>query len=380
MTSYNFVGNYVSGGSSTTFEARITLNSGVASLFEITNIGSSAQQTTNVSGINFVSNTVANNTFTDVGNSPVFYFVSTVLDGQGNLFSLQFDSSDREEYSFMVNSAGLSVSGTFTSSAFFTVPGAPTGVSGIPANDSVHLSWFQPNSNGGSAITSYTVTAYDGGSLVSTTTGIQSTTVVIRGLQNGTAYTFKVQAINIVGGSALSDFSAPVIPRHLVCFAEGTRLLTQDGYKAIETLTSEDRLLTTENRSTSLQLSRIHVPCTTKATAPYVVAKGALGENIPSVPLYLSPAHKIAVRDNVWVHASKGATLGLNIKQCPIGKPVTYYHVRCENYARDVILAEGVATESLANLKEDSVTFKKTDKVGVFLRNEYKEPTKSLGK
>jgi hypothetical protein len=170
-----------------------------------------------------------------------------------------------------------------------------------------------------------------------------------------------------------------VTPRsnRLVCFVEGTRLLTQNGYKAIETLTSEDRLLTTEHRSTSFQLTRIHVPRTTKATAPYVLAAGALGENIPSVPLYLSPSHKFTVRDNVWVLASKGATLGLDIKQCRIGTPVTYYHVRCENYARDVILAEGVATESLANpnLKQDCGVFRKTNKAGVFLRNEYKEPT-----
>ena len=164
----------------------------------------------------------------------------------------------------------------------------------------------------------------------------------------------------------------------LVCFVEGTRLLTQNGYKAIETLTSGDLLETTENRSIPFQLSRIQVACTTKATAPYLLATGSLGENIPSVPLYMSPAHKFAVRDNIWVHASKGHTLGLDIKQCPVGKAVTYYHVRCDNYARDVILAEGVATESLANKTEDSITFKKTDKVGVFLRNEYKAPTKSL--
>ena len=165
---------------------------------------------------------------------------------------------------------------------------------------------------------------------------------------------------------------------NIPCFAEGTRLLTQNGYKAIETLTGEDRLLTTQNRSISFHLTQTHIPCTTKATAPYLLATGSLGENIPSVPLYMSPAHKFAVRDNIWVHASKGHTLGLDIKQCPVGKAVTYYHVRCDNYARDVILAEGVATESLANKTEDSITFKKTDKVGVFLRNEYKAPTKSL--
>jgi hypothetical protein len=334
----------------------------------------------------------------DDGGSNITSYIVTAYNPDATLFSTTTNvigtSTDitglanGTAYTFKVQAVNIvGVSGFSAASAAVTpatVPQSPMTVSGVLGDGKVTVSWAPPTLDGGSAITSYIVTAYGpNGALFSTKTGITGTSTEITGLANGTAYTFKVQAVNIVGESALSKASGAVTPSSgggggLICFAEGTRLLTQEGYKAIETLTSDDRLLTTENRSTSLQLTRIHVPCTTKATAPYVVAKGALGENIPSVPLYLSPAHKIAVRDNVWVHASKGATLGLNIKQCPIGKPVTYYHVRCENYARDVILAEGAATESLANLKEDSVTFKKTDKVGVFLRNEYREPTKSL--
>jgi len=373
----------VDANNSATFEATITLNSGVASFMEITHIGSDAQQTTNVRGLNFVSGIVQNNTFDVNANPPLFDFLSTAYGSQGGTFYLRFDSSASGGHSFTVNSninnVALSVTGTFTSATFslITVPGAPTGVAGKSGNQIADLSWDAPNSNGGSAITSYTVTAYDNGSLVKTTTGITSTDAVIERLTNGTEYTFRVQAINIAGGSALSDFSTPVTPSVVICFAEGTRLLTQNGYKAVETLTSEDRLVTTEGRTTSLQLMTIYVPCTTKDTAPYVVAAGALGENMPIAPLYLSPLHKFLIRDNIWGYPTTGVKMGLDIKQYAVGQAVNYYHVRCENYARDVILAEGVPTESFGTDKEDRATFAFNKKTGVFTRKPYKESSKS---
>jgi len=170
----------------------------------------------------------------------------------------------------------------------------------------------------------------------------------------------------------------PIIPPAVACFAQGTRLLTENGYKAVETLTSEDRLVTTEGRSTSLTLMTTHVPYINKHSAPYVVAAGALGENKPISPLYISPGHKFLLRDNVWIIPAKGAKMGLDIKQYSIGKEVTYYHVRCENYSRDVIIAEGVATESFATTQEYNNTFTFSKKTGLFLRKEYKEPSKSL--
>ena len=169
-----------------------------------------------------------------------------------------------------------------------------------------------------------------------------------------------------------------ITPVSIQCFAQGTRLLTENGYKAIETLTKEDRLLTTENRSISFKLKTTHVPYTTKLTAPYVIAAGALGNNTPIAPLYLSLRHKFALRDNIWIEPPMGARLGIDIKQCPIGQEVTYYHVLCENYSRDVIIAEGVAAEPLGNVKENAIVWTHHKKAGVFIRSEYKEPSKSL--
>ena len=62
------------------------------------------------------------------------------------------------------------------------------------------VSFSAPSSNGGAAITSYTVTSSPGGK---TATGAGSP-LVVTGLTNGTSYTFTVTAHNVAGDSAAS--------------------------------------------------------------------------------------------------------------------------------------------------------------------------------
>ncbi len=87
-----------------------------------------------------------------------------------------------------------------------TVPGAPTGVSGVGGNAQVAVGWVAPASDGGSAITRYTVTASPGGATCSWSTG--PLTCTVSSLTNGTPYTFTVKATNALGTSAASAPSA----------------------------------------------------------------------------------------------------------------------------------------------------------------------------
>jgi hypothetical protein len=222
------------------------------------------------------------------------------------------------------------------------------------------------------------------GTLILTLPGFTMPTLIVRSRPSGSTGEFTSYGTATRVGTDtyslelnhLTDFEFSV-PDGVVCFAQGTRLLTENGYKAVETLTSEDRLVTTEGRTTSLQLMVMRVKCTTKDTAPYVVAAGALGNNTPIAPLYLSPLHKFVIRDNIWGYPTTGVKMGLDIKQYAVGQAVNYYHVRCENFARDVILAEGVPTESYGTDEEDRATFSLNKKAGGFTRREYKEPSKS---
>jgi hypothetical protein len=95
-----------------------------------------------------------------------------------------------------------------------TLPAAPANVTATAGNGSAVVSWAAP-ANGGSPITSYTITPYIGGAaqtpaVISGTP--PQTTGNITGLTNGTAYTFTVTATNGVGTGPASAASSPVTP------------------------------------------------------------------------------------------------------------------------------------------------------------------------
>ena len=77
------------------------------------------------------------------------------------------------------------------------------------------VSWTQP-ANGGSAITSYTITPYQGASpvtaAITTVYGATNTSAYIYGLTNGVAYTFTVTATNAIGTSPASSPSSAITP------------------------------------------------------------------------------------------------------------------------------------------------------------------------
>ena len=87
-------------------------------------------------------------------------------------------------------------------------------MSATAGNASATVSWTAP-ANGGSPITSYTVTPYIGttAQTPSTVTGSPpATSTTVTGLTNGTAYTFTVTATNAIGTGPASAASNSVTP------------------------------------------------------------------------------------------------------------------------------------------------------------------------
>ncbi|HEY3608968.1 MAG TPA: fibronectin type III domain-containing protein, partial [Pseudonocardiaceae bacterium] len=117
---------------------------------------------------------------------------------------------------FLVNNKGVpSMAATVRITATAAAPpNAPGGVTATAGNGSASVLWSAP-ADGGSPITSYTVTPYVGPVAMTPTvvTGNPPATgATVTGLTNGTTYTFTVTATNGVGTGSASAASAPVTP------------------------------------------------------------------------------------------------------------------------------------------------------------------------
>jgi Fibronectin type III domain len=110
-----------------------------------------------------------------------------ILGGQGRVYGLQLDHGAP------------------------TVPGAPLAVVAIPGDASATVTFAPPASDGGSAITGYTVVSNPPGGL-DAEAGTLSMSRSITGLTNGIAYTFTVSATNAIGTGPPSQPSNAVTP------------------------------------------------------------------------------------------------------------------------------------------------------------------------
>ena len=93
-----------------------------------------------------------------------------------------------------------------------TVPDAPSAVAATAGKSQVSLAWGPPSNNGGSPITSYTVTTYTGSTVVKTVV-VSTTSAIVTGLTNGISYTFGVAATN-AAGTGPATMSVAVSPRN----------------------------------------------------------------------------------------------------------------------------------------------------------------------
>jgi hypothetical protein len=98
-----------------------------------------------------------------------------------------------------------------------SAPGAPTGATAQADAKAAIVSWSAPASNGGSAITGYTVTPFIGATAQTPVqVGGSTTTTRVSGLTAGTSYTFSVSATNAAGTSPQSGATSAVTPQRSI--------------------------------------------------------------------------------------------------------------------------------------------------------------------
>ncbi|MBI2705068.1 MAG: fibronectin type III domain-containing protein [Actinobacteria bacterium] len=136
----------------------------------------------------------------NTGDGPLTCLVSGLLNGT--------------TYTFTVKATNSNGTGPASSPSNPVVPGtvptAPRNPAATAGDAQATVSWTAPTNNGGTAITSYTVTSTPGNRTCTWTAGPLTCTVT--GLTNGTPYTFKVKATNATGVGPESLPTASVTP------------------------------------------------------------------------------------------------------------------------------------------------------------------------
>ncbi|MEM9466732.1 MAG: fibronectin type III domain-containing protein [Actinomycetota bacterium] len=155
----------------------------------------------------------------DVGGSPITGYTATASPGGANCSTTGATSctvgglTNGTAYSFTVTATNSDGTGSPSDGSVWVTPAAapdaPSSVFGTAGDEAATITWLAPESDGGSAITAYTVTATPGGSTCATAGTL---TCIVPNLTNGTAYTFDVVATNTVGTGPASTASAPVTP------------------------------------------------------------------------------------------------------------------------------------------------------------------------
>ena len=118
--------------------------------------------------------------------------------------------TNKTEYTFRiraVNIAGNSEGSDEVSATPNIVPAKPTDLTATPADGQVALNWTDPNN---SSITKYQYQQKSGGEEFGAWTdidpsGAATTSHTIAGLTNGTEYTFRIRAVNVIGNGTESD-------------------------------------------------------------------------------------------------------------------------------------------------------------------------------
>ncbi len=179
------------------------------------------------------------------------------------------------------------------------------------------------------------------------------------GTQVGTlAFASAALAAGVASGALMVVTDVP-------CFAAGTRIGTEKGTVAVESLRVGDRvMLAVGGAEAAVWIGSRDVDCARhprpETVWPVRVAHGAFGENVPERDLYLSPDHAVFV-DGVLIPVKlliNGGSI-IQVKR----NHVRYFHVELPEHA--VILAEGLSVESYLDT-DDRANFVDGDTMRLF--------------
>lgn len=222
------------------------------------------------------------------------------------------------------------------------VPSPPRNVVATAGDGSATVTWAEPVTNGGRAVTGYVVTASNGTTVEATTR-----TARVEGLTNGMAYTFKVVARNAIGDSAPSEtsnevtpFTVPGAPSEVVATAglASARVSWQPpaddgGSPVVSYAVAASNGTVRETTATSIDYQGL----INGATYTFVViAINAAGQGTPSAPSnQVTPVAPPGTPQGVL--AERGDAKAIISWVAPLadgGSPITHYEVTANDGAK----------------------------------------------
>jgi hypothetical protein len=135
-----------------------------------------------------------------------------------------------------------------------------------------------------------------------------------------------------------------------LCFMPGTMIRTPGGEVAVEMIACGDHVMTTDGRTEKVSwIGRQTVSlrfADPLRVLPIRIKAGALGEDVPSRDLLLSPDHAILVGE-VLIQAGALVNGTSIVRETNVPQTFTYYHVELDDHS--LILAENVPAETFVD-------------------------------
>lgn len=146
-------------------------------------------------------------------------------------------------------------------------------------------------------------------------------------------------------------------PPHAPCFVAGSRIATAGGPVAIEELRTGDRVLTRDNGYQPIRwIGGRAFDAAALADFPELrpvrMARGALGADVPSADLMVSPQHRVLLSgahaaghgEDSEILAAAADLVSLGLASVEEARSVVYYHIMFDTH--EIVWANGCWSES----------------------------------